>query len=322
MRNRENSYAIIVLLAVCFLLGIASGGLALESPKTMNFITVPPGMATYVISVSQGQLLTKKTGIQVIVQPAQGPKAVPSLLENGDGELANLSSVTHYWAYTGTGDYSKPLKSLRVLQSGSDTFFGLITRQDTGIKTIPDLKGKRVTSVPTAPPVKEVMEMELNAYGLNPAKDITLLKAEDTTVALRDLGLGRTDAVSCSLSGAKIVELAAKTKIVVLPFPADKAPLLQKALPGMFSVMTPDNLPGIDPGVPAVATPMMVIARADVNNEVIYRIVKTLIENYNELKVINPVMAEWQPEVAVREFPFPYHPGAIKYFAEKGIKLK
>jgi TRAP-type uncharacterized transport system substrate-binding protein len=47
--------------------------------------------------------------------------------------------------------------------------------------------------------------------------------------------------------------------------------------------------------------------------------VKALVENYNELKAVNPVLADWKPEVAVREMPVPYHPGAIKYYKEKGL---
>ena len=63
---------------------------------------------------------------------------------------------------------------------------------------------------------------------------------------------------------------------------------------------------------------MVFIARADLNDEPAYQMVKALIDHYADLKTINPVMAEWKPEVAVRPLPIPYHPGAIKDYKEEG----
>ncbi len=292
---------------------------AAQAAETINHLAVPPGLASYAIAVAQGQLISKKTGIQVIVQATQGPRVIPRLLESGDGQVATASSMTYYFAYAGTEDFTKPIKMLRVLQSGNDAYFATITREDTGIKTIRDLKGKRVTFMVTASPEKQLLEEQLKAYGLDPAKDVVFVKAEDTAVAVRELAQKRTDAVPCALTGSKIVELATKTKIVVLPFEAEKVPLLQNRLPTMYPAMTPGNLAGIDPGVPVVVTPQLFGCRADLSDDLAYQMVKALIENYNDLKAINPIMADWKPEVAVRELPIPYHPGAIKYYKEKGL---
>ena len=310
-------------ITLCFLaIGLLAGGVsghAAAPGQSLNFATNPAGNENYTIAVSQGQLISKKTNIQVIVQPTQGPKVLPSLMESNDAQLSNLSSMGTYWALTGTGEYDKPFKFIRVLQSGNDKCFGFITREKSGIKKISDLKGKKITYIFTSLLTKEVAEMELQAFGLNPAKDVTMLKAEDGSRALQDLGQGRTDAVSATLGGSKMAELASKTKIVVLPFPADKVPFLQKRLPAMLPALTPNNLTGIDPGVPMVASTMLFIGRADLGEDAVYTMVKALIENYNELKVINPVLADWKPEVAVQEVPVPYHPGAIKYYREKGL---
>lgn len=300
-------------LLIAVLAGIAGAG------QTLNLLTTPMGMANYVISVSQGQLITKKTGIQVIVQPTQGALVMPGLLEAGDGQLATLTSIWSHWAYSGTGEYKKPFRFIRVLQSGNDTFFSLVTRQETGIKTIEDLKGKRVTIDVISLLPKILMEVELQAYGLNPAKDITILKAEDTPTGLRDLLQGRTDAVCCSLGGSKMAEYATKMKMVVIPFAMDKASSLQKSLPAMALKTTPNNLSGVAPGIPAASTPMLLIGRADIADDTAYQIVKTLIENYQELKAVNPVMADWKPEAAVNALPIPYHNGAIKYYKEKNF---
>jgi TRAP transporter TAXI family solute receptor len=318
--TRVGFYKIIVLLlASIALIGNSQGVFAAASQaNVLNFITNPAGQGNYTISVAQAQLITKKTGLRIVVQPTQGPKVIPGLLEKKDGDLTTLSSMGIYWAYTGTGEYTKAFKFLRVIQSGSNNYFGVVTREGTGIKSITDLKGKRVTYFVTSLLTIEVVQAELLAYGLN-LKDVTLLKAEDTPTALQDLLQKRTDAVCCALGGSKMVEFATKAKLVVLPFEAEKVPLLQKDLPAMFAAITPTNLSGVDPGIPVVATPILFAGRADLDDSVIYQIIKALIENYNEIKTVNPTMAEWKPEVAVQELPIPYHPGAIKYYREKGL---
>ncbi len=291
---------------------------AVPTAQSINLITNPAGMGMYTIAVAQGQLITKKTGLQIIVQPSQGPKVIPYILESGDGQVATLSVNNTYWAYKGISEYNKPYPFLRVLQAGNENYFAIITKEKSGIKTIPDLKGKRVTYSVTSYMTQLVMETELRAYGIHPAKDVTLVKTEDNSTALRDLDQGRTDAAACGLGGSKMAELSRKTKIVVLPFDPGKIAFVQKEMV-MYPAITPNNLSGVDPGLKVIATPNLLIARADLGDDVAYQMVKALMDNYSELKAVNPVLADWKPEVAARELPVPYHPGAVRYYREKGL---
>ncbi len=299
-------------------IGVVFHGHAAPAAQSINLITNPAGMGLYTIAVAQGQLISKKTNLRIVVQPSQGPKVIPYILETGDGQVATLSVNNTYWAYKGISEYNKPYPFLRVLQAGNENYFAIITKEKSGIKTIPDLKGKRVTYSVTSYMTQLVTETELLAYGLSPAKDVITIKTEDNSTAVRDLDQGRTDAAACGLGGSKMAELSRKTKIVVLPFDPGKIAFVQKEMV-MFPAITPDNLSGIDPGLKAIATPNLLIARADLSDDAAYQIVKTLVENYNELKAVNPVLADWKPEVAARELPVPYHPGAVKYYKEKGL---
>lgn len=307
------------VMITLLLLGLTVSGQAAPAVKSINYITNPAGMGNYTVAVAQGQLISKRSGgLQVIVQPSQGPRVIPYLLESGDGQLGILSSSGTNWAYIGVGEYDRPYKFLRVLQAGSDNYFGIVTLQKNGIKSIPELKGKRVNYSVTSLLTEFVMETELEAYGLNREKDVSALKTENNTASVDHLGQGRSDAAACGLGGSKMAEVSAKSKIIVLPFAPEKLPFVQKKL-AMFATVTPSNLSGVDPGIPAIATPNLLITRADLTDDIAYLVVKTLIENYNELKTINAVMADWKPEVAVRELTVPYHPGAIKYYKEKGL---
>ena len=125
--------------------------------------------------------------------------------------------------------------------------------------------------------------------------------------------------VASASGGSKMTEAATKFKIVLLPFPADKVPALQKQLPGLFAAVSKAGY-GVDTGVPVVVVPTLFIARADLdaNNDVAYTLVKTLIENYKELAQVNAALAEWKPDVAVQELPVPCHPGAMETLQGKG----
>jgi TRAP-type uncharacterized transport system substrate-binding protein len=82
---------VIAVATVLLLLGITFTGDAAPAQKSINFITNPAGMGNYTVSVAQAQLISRKTSLQVIVQPTQGPKVIPYVLESGEGQVAILS---------------------------------------------------------------------------------------------------------------------------------------------------------------------------------------------------------------------------------------
>ncbi len=283
--------------------------------------TTPMGSPGYTLSVGQGNLLKKKLpAYNVTVQPATGAQSLPRLLVAGEAHLVTIASVTMYWAFRGEEDFTTPLSSLRVLQSGNDILFAFITRKETGIQSIEDLRGKRITClIPGATLISRLATLQLQAYGLDPKKDVTLLKAEFTNVALTNLMEKRTDAIMAALTGGKMYQAEAKTPLRVLPFQQSKVPFLQKSLPIFFPVKTPEGLPGVTPGIPVVSNVNILIGTKDLDDTTAYTLVKTLVENYAELIPIHKDFAGLGPERAVSDQGMPYHPGAVKYFKEKKL---
>jgi TRAP transporter TAXI family solute receptor len=313
-------------LAITLSWGHCNEGRAQQPAKggqktALNLITTPAGTGTYTVAVGQGTLLNKKLPqFKVTVQPASGALALPRLLAKGEAQLVTIAAPTMYWAYRGEEDFTSPLPSLRLLQSGNDMYFALLTRSDTGIQTIEELRGKRVTyEIPSARLITKLGMLHLQAFGLDPRKDVTALKAEFTTMALSNLMDKRTDAIMASLGGSKMAEAEAKIGIKILPFPENKVPFLRQSLPVFYAAKTPSGLPGVSPGVAVVATPGILAANEDLSNETAYLVVKTLLENCKELFPIHKDFYGWAPERAVKDLGIPYHPGAIRYYKEKGL---
>ena len=241
--------SLVLLLTLFF---SVSGRAAAQQGKkvTLSLITTPVGSDSYTIAVGQGVILNKKlSNFTVAAQPIPSALAIPRLLANGEAQIATMAAPTMYWAFAGQEGFSPPLTSLRILQSGNDMLFGLVTRKADGMQKIDELRGKRVTcDFPAAKLLTTIGLLELQAYGLDPQKDVKLLKAEFTPVAINNLMEKRTDAVLGSLSGSKMAEAESKAGLRVLPFEESKVPFLRQRLPALYAAKAPSGMPGVTPG--------------------------------------------------------------------------
>ncbi|TDA68288.1 MAG: TAXI family TRAP transporter solute-binding subunit [Clostridia bacterium] len=288
---------------------------------TLTYVTNPAGSDYYTVAVGQAQVVSRHTNIDINVQPTPGPATMPGLVASGEAQLANGAGYNVWEAYQGVGSADKPYPMIRALQAGHDTLFAFITTEATGIKTIADTKGHKVTTdYPGMRLLSTLGPLELKAYGLEPGKDVTILKAENTSKALQDLAEGRTEVAMASVQGPKIEELASKVKIRVLPFEADKMPVVEAEMPSVYSAVTSKGLTAIEPGIPIVRTPAVVWTTSELAEDVAYSLVKTLIERQDELIPIAPdTFNQYGADKAVQPLPVPYHPGAVKYYKEKGL---
>ncbi len=116
-----------------------------------------------------------------------------------------------------------------------------------------------------------------------------------------------------------MAEAESKVGLKVLSMPKDKASYVQSNLPVFFPTTTPSGLPGVKPGTEVVATVGTTLVNADLDDDTAYTIIKTLVENNKDLFPIHPDFHGWTSERAVRDLGIPYHPGAIKYYEEKGL---
>ena len=300
---------------------VSKQGAGPEERKSVVYVTNPVGSGLYTISVGQSQVVGRKTNLDLKVQPAAGALAVPRLVFAREALLGVTTAKIIGDAYTGVGEYAgRKHSTVRALQSGQDTLFGIVANAGAGIKTIPDLKGKRITwNILTSDIARNVAFLEMKAYGIDGFRDVKMQKAESTSKGVEDLAQGRTDAAACSLGGAKIEELGtSKVKAVALPFDPAKIDVIQREMSGVIPALSKKVGP-IPAGIPVVGTPEVFFAHRDLDDETAYRVVKVLLESQEDLKVIHRDFAGWTPDRAVKNLPIPYHPGAIRYYKEKGL---
>jgi TRAP transporter TAXI family solute receptor len=241
-------------------------------------------------------------------------------------ELAFIMADTGWDAYQGKAQFKEKvaLRTLAVLYPNN---MHVVTVEGKGIDKVSDLKGKRVsTGAPGSG--TEVMGLRvLEANGLDASKDMTRdkLGVSESAGALKD---GKIDAFFWvgGLPTAAITDLGATPgiKMKVLNS-ADAVPKMREKYGPLYvkGVIPAKTYPGQDVDVPIAVVWNVLICNEKMKGDVAYDILKTLFDHKAELVASHRdaryLFLETQ---AGGGSPIPFHPGAIRYYAEKGIKVK
>jgi len=263
-------------------------------------------------------------GVGATAEVTNGAVDNAKLLAAGKIELAIISSHVGYDAYMGKGVFKEKIP-LRILAPLNRDVTYIVCLEGKGINSVRDLEGKRVsTGVPGSS--GEIMTLKiLEAYGIDPNKDIRRerLSASEASGSLKD---GKIDAFfwTGGIPGAAILDLAAtpgiRIKLIdhgeIVPKVAEKyGPLYIKA------VLPAKTYRGIDYDVSTLGQSNLLVCHTKMDENLAYNIVKVLLEHKDELVAGHKAAAEIKLENAELVSPFPYHPGAIKYYKEKGLKI-
>ena len=213
---------------------------------------------------------------------------------------------------------------IRAVFSGHVSYWHMVTLEKTGIKTIKDLKGKRVAIGYPGGSVEVVTREILLEYDLIPDRDFKKFFATHSEVVtgLKDENLDAGAILTGAPSGA-LLDLGTTHKMRILPVSPDMQNKIVKKFPYYFvDAYKPGIYPGITERVPALSIGTYLITHKSTNDELAYILAKLIGENTKKLAEIHPSGLEWNLETVKRGFAISIHPGALKYFNEKGISFK
>jgi TRAP transporter TAXI family solute receptor len=201
----------------------------------------------------------------------------------------------------------------------------LVTLEGKGIENVPDLKGKRVsTGAPGSGTEVKALRV-LEAYGLDPDRDMKRdkLGASESAGALKD---GKIDAYfwDGGLPTASVTDLGATPgiKLKLISHGGAVPKMREKYGPLYFTGTIPAKMyPGQDKEVSIARVSNLLICNKEMKDAVAYDIVKTLFEHKPELVAVHKMAEELELAPQADGSPLPFHPGAAKYFKEKGVKL-
>lgn len=264
-------------------------------------------------------LNSKDIGVNINVQSTGASKANIYLVNDGEADLATVQNDVMDYAYNGTDLFAEEgaAKDFTAVAALYAEVCQIVTSGD--IKSVDELKGKRVSVGDAGSGVEFNARQILEAYGIS-FDDIQVnnLGFGDSADALKD---GKIDAFFCTAGAptTAIVELATTNTINLLTVDDEHAKILADAHPFYTTYSIPGgSYKGVDDDVQTVAIKATLIASPKLSEETVYNITKAIFENKDEIAATHAKGEELDLDYAVSGISVPFHPGAEKYFKEVG----
>ena len=306
-----------------------------ELSRTINFATHAVGTVFNAVGTGLSKVASDRGPIRVVVQPFSGPPAwIPSMSRNGKPEVGIINVIDVWQAYTGKltprplpagspemkPPYT-PHPNLRLLNLGTSLFAGILVRADSPIKSLADLKGKRLTwDFPAFPPNILAGLSLLATEGLS-VKDVVTVPVPEVVSGVRALMEGRVDGAVAAVGMGIVSEADARVGVRFLPAgkELEGVKVAHGIMPGADVTLRQAGPAGVKTDTSLWAYGISVVASTHLPDEIAYTLLRTWSEHWKELEPVHPQLRGWSPEKFVQKTAtIPYHPGAIKFYKEKG----
>lgn len=242
-----------------------------------------------------------------------------NLLDSGKGEIAFTlgDSLGLAWAGDADAGFKKKLEGLRTVAAIYPNYIQVVASQESGIKTLADLKGKRV-SVGAAKSGTEINARAiLGAAGLSYddlgkveylpfAESVELMKNRQLDATLQSAGLGV----------ASIRDLASSVPITVVEVPA--ADVEKIGLPYVAVTIPAGTYTGQDADVSTAGVQNFLVTRADLSDDLVYAMTKSMFDHLPDMAAAHAAAKGIKLDEAAKNSPVPLHPGAERFYKEKG----
>lgn len=311
-------------MVILLMIFSSSAVFAASDPKFLTIGTAGAGGAYYPMGIALADIITNKVGIQTTAQITGGAIENNILINNGGNDIAITIGFMAYFARNGMPPYKAKLEKVEGLFSGlSKGMFQVVVDKSSPIKSIKDLKGKRVSLGPAGGGAITLFMQVIQSYGFNEKEFKPVYTSyEQSADALAD---GNLDAilVHAAAPTPALIQLAATKKpIRYLSIDDQTMQQLIKKYPYMIPVTLGKEMYKTDEPVKIFYTTNVVVVNKELGTDLVYRITKEIFENIDKIRASHPSCKDLDLASAVQGLPIPYHPGAVKYFKEKGLTIK
>ncbi|MFV9684376.1 TAXI family TRAP transporter solute-binding subunit [Pseudomonas sp. NY15367] len=300
---------------------ITASTAVLAAPTFINVLTGGTSGVYYPIGVALSQLYSNGIeGSKTSVQATKASVENLNLLQAGRGELAFAlgDSVADAWNGVEDAGFKAPLKKIRAIAGTYPNYIQIVANAESGIKTLEDLKGKRISvGAPksgtelNARAIFEAAGLTYKDMGkvefLPYAESVELIKNRQLDATLQSSGLGM----------AAIRDLASTMKISFVAIPAEVTAKIDNAAYEAATIPA-GTYDGQDADVPTVAITNILVTHEGVSDEVAYQMTKLMFDNLGRLGTAHSAAKDIKLETAAKNLPIPLHPGAERFYKEAG----
>jgi TRAP transporter TAXI family solute receptor len=307
--------------------GLVVGALALgvvEPSAAQTFVNLLTGGTAgvyYPLGVALGRIYGEKIpGIRTSVQSTKASVENLNLLQAGKGEIAFTlgDSLIAAWKGDAEAGFKAPLDKLRGIAGIYPNYVQIVASKESGITTLADLKGKRLSVGAPKSGTELNARAILAAAGLSYAdlgkveylpfaESVDLVKNRQLDATLQSAGLG--------VASIRDLSTSVPIRMVAVP-PEIVAKIGDPFRPGVIPAGT---YTGQDQDVPTATIPNFLVTHSGVSEELAYAMTKELFANLDQLAAAHAEGKKITLERALDGMPVPLHPGAERFYREKGL---
>ncbi|BBC03413.1 MULTISPECIES: TAXI family TRAP transporter solute-binding subunit [Bradyrhizobium] len=292
-----------------------------QAEQFINVLTGGTSGVYYPLGVAMGKIYGDKIpGVKTQVQATKASVENLVLLQQGRGEIAFTlgDSLKAAWEGDAEAGFKNKLDKLRTIGAIYPNYIQIVATAESGIKTLADLKGKSLSVGAPKSGTELNSRAILAAAGMSYkdlgkveylpfAESVDLMKNRQLNATLQSAGLGV----------ASLKDLSTSSEITVVAVPKET---VDKIGPPFVSVIIPANTyTGQDKDVPTAAVVNYLVTSSAVSDDLAYQMTRLVYESLPELANAHAAGKEIKLEAAATGSPVPLHPGAIRYYKEKGL---
>jgi TRAP transporter TAXI family solute receptor len=307
----------IKLVASCLILALGTFSV---SAQTYGIATMQPGTLNHTTGSAIAKVLKEKGNLNVLVQPTAGETTLIPMVGRGEAELgiANIHEVLKVTRGDGAGQQP----DLRLIGTIHPLRVAFFVRKDSAMKTMADLKGKKVTTGYSAMRTIDPLIRAILVTGGLTDKDIVPVPVPNVIRGADEFMSGSTDMFFFAFGAAKVREVDASVGgLRALQVPAAGMDAANKIAPyGYLTKGTPTAFfVGVAEPTDVYTYDNMLFTHAKVKDEMVYKMIDTLESNKAELVSVQPALREFSAASLHKQYDIPYHAGALKYFKDKSL---
>jgi TRAP transporter TAXI family solute receptor len=315
------------LRTTIFTAGAVAAALAIATPASAQIYSLGTGKQGF-FTYSAGAAIAKVAadgGLNLRISPFGGTSAYVPGVNAGEQQFGLANELETYYAVTGEVIYKgKQQANLRVVAILTPLYSEFFVRKDSPIKTIADLKGKRVPTGYASQRVLDVLTKGTLANAGLEYKDITQVPVPNVIGGASEFAEGKADVFMFALGAGKVAEVASQVGGVrVLEIDRSKEAMdrLRKFIPVAYAtqVQPGKGRAGVDAPAWVYAYDYLVLANDKVADDVVYKLTKLMHDHKKELAANFGALGGFDPGRMAKDMgPVKFHPGAIKFYKEIG----
>jgi TRAP transporter TAXI family solute receptor len=294
---------------------LSTGALA----QAVGFATLPPGSLNHTTASAVAKVLKEKAGINMLVQPTAGDNVIIPMVNRGESLMGIANSPETAMAIKDAKQTD--VRLIGVAHTLQTAFF---VRKDSGLRTIADMKGKRVELGYSAMRTIDLLSRAMLASAGLTERDVRPVLVPNVVRGADDFASGAADMFFFAFGGPKVREVDASIPLRVLEIDEKGMPAARKVTPyGFLTQAQPGPIYiGVEKPMKVYSFDNLFLTNAKVPEETVYRIIDTLEKNKADLVAVQPVLRAFSAPGLYKQYDLPYHPGALKYFKEHNLQPK